>query len=198
LVNHKFWKARKLIHERLARVFVWLALFSVVSSFAVPQTKADTAPDLTFCPLTKTWVLRAKPPQSSVGRPLKDICATSDAKQKFLLRSIQALLPSKQTLTSAAIQKLFFDYAKKGNRAFSAVSGSTNDPASQLTQFWGPQKSAITIQSDFCKKQTEVCQVTTGQDPLIDYHSNAFEWSRITETFNIPANNRSRAPPFSL
>ena len=188
----------KIIWSRLSRVFSWLAVISIVIGVTVPQAFAEISPDLTFCPLLKTWVKRTNPTQSSPDQPLTEICATGNTKQRFFVRSIQELSHARTNLSNSEITKLFFNYSREGDRAFSSVKAPINDPASQLTQVQASQKSAITNQSDFGKKEAEVYRIGNFRNPQSDACGSPFEWSRLTEAISLLDSNRSRAPPFSL
>lgn len=188
----------KIIWSRLSWVFSWLAVISIVIGVTVPQAFAEISSDLTFCPLSKTWVKKANPRQALPDQPLREICATGNTKQRFFIHSVQELSPARINLSNSEITKLFFNYSREGDRAFSSVKAPTNDPVSQLTQIQVSQKSAITNNNDFGKKEAEVYKIGNVQNPQIDACRDPFEWSRVAETTDLLDNNRSRAPPLSL
>lgn len=98
--------------------YLWLlcVLLSVIPAFA-SQTVAD--PDLIFCPLQKAWVRKGG--ETPKPDPLKNVCASDTAKQKFSYESFRRLSISRISPDDGQIENLFFDHSRLGDRAFASL-----------------------------------------------------------------------------
>lgn len=164
-------------------------LFGLVPVFAGP-----TGAGLVYCPLQRAWVKKAG--EILKAGPLKNICASDEAKQKFSFESFRKLGSFVVSLDETRIEKLFFDYSKAGSVTLTGLKPVNAPERQSLT---GSDESETIVANGrpaidrAAPQQAVSLQLALQRAPKIAQKLTTNYYSRIPDGLSRP-----RAPPLSL
>jgi hypothetical protein len=172
-----------------------LLFFFYLSSFLFFNFPASKSSNLVFCPLMKIWVQRGNSASKPENKLLKDICATEEAKQNFFDESLQKIFFTKFARDLSLNEELFFDYLKKGNNAFAAISRPQDAPESPIVKSAENEKSLAGHRKDFSEKSIQSFVLSQLARPPNAFQSLSFDLESIRKLDKISRQTQPRAPP---
>lgn len=131
-----------LINRSLSVALTWLLLVGI--SFGCLQTlrfEPQKPADSVYCPLLKTFLAKDVS-FIKLKKTLHNVCATDKQKETFLFEAAQKFPLLRFISDSDQLEKLFFDYLKKGKAAFSTAVYSRNIPERESIKFGAAEKVA--------------------------------------------------------
>jgi hypothetical protein len=150
-----------------------------------------------YCPLQKRWVKRAPAGYDAPKerKPLKNICASDEQKNRFTSELLSYLKLLRMTPNEQQSEKLFFAYFEQGKTAIAAFVSSHSTPRPQFISSIRTEKGVNNSRFEIAAKDAPVFVPSPQPLPPTSPGGNNFASHIFREIKNIPRQANPRAPP---
>jgi len=176
--------------------YFWL-LAVLLGCLPIFASGADRENGSVYCPLQKVWVRNgtaAAKPQSSF---LREVCASGSSKLSFTYESFRRLNVLRLELDAEQAEELFFEYSKKGTRAFNNLK-TERVPGKNIAHDPASEKSAGNGQISREKKAEKLFVFDTPPNSVLTTAEISFPLPALYPLEAHLRRSRSRAPPVSI